>query len=81
LTPRILRETPGGLGAEAPPVADEATATREKIRSQGYGSTMDDYIFEWGYVRSCLLGNLNKRKKRETPGKGFPLYFSRSLEK
>ena len=26
---------------------DEARATREKIRSIGHGSAIDDYIFEW----------------------------------
>ena len=58
---------PGGLGAEARPVGDEAPATREKIRSIGYGSVQDDYIFEWGFAfplclrqihPSCVYGSL-----------------------
>ena len=34
------------LGAQARPVGDEASATREKIRSIGCGSSIDDYIFD-----------------------------------
>jgi len=34
------------LGAEARPVGDEATATREKTRSIGHGSVIDDYVFD-----------------------------------
>ena len=36
-----------GLEPEARLNGDEARATREKIRSIGHGSVIDDYIFEW----------------------------------
>ena len=39
-----------GLGAQAPPGADEASATREKTRStqsEPRRAHADDYVFEW----------------------------------
>ena len=36
-----------GFEPEARLNGDEARATREKIRSIGHGSVIDDYIFEW----------------------------------
>ena len=42
-----------GTGKGFPPEArlngDEARAGREKIRSIGHGSALDDYIFEWDW--------------------------------
>ena len=37
------------MEAEARLNGDEARATREKIRSIGHGSVIDDYIFEWAF--------------------------------
>ena len=36
-----------GLGDRARLNGDKARVTREKIRSIGHGSAIDDYIFEW----------------------------------
>ena len=37
------------MEAEARLNGDEARAKREKIRSIGHGSVIDDYIFEWAF--------------------------------
>ena len=48
-------------------MGDEASATREKIRSIGHGSVIDDYIFDrgsaWGRLRPPPVAEEGSKKE------------------
>ena len=54
---------------------DKARAKREKIRSIGHGSVIEDYIFEWA-DKSHLRNQKNKDTNRRTCDRaGTPSVF------
>ena len=69
-----------GFEPEARLNGDEARAKREKIRSIGHGSVIDDYIFEWGLNSPatilCILNRCHSRNPRCRKASGIFYFFS-----